>query len=219
MLKIEEIMTASAVIPVIVIEDIHKAIPLAQALVNGGLQVLEVTLRSDCALQAITEIKQAVPNAIVGAGTVITASDYSNAVAAGSEFLVSPGSTPALIDIAMDSEVPLLPGISTPSEAMTLLERGIHHMKFFPAQAAGGIPMLKSLAGPFPQLKFCPTGGINETLAPGYLALDNVLCIGGSWMLDKELIDNSDWAAIERKARVAASLSSHLVTNVMAQEF
>ncbi len=207
MLKIEEIMTISPVIPVIVIDDIRNAIPLAQALVNGGLRVLEVTLRSDCALEAISEIRKAVPGAIIGAGTVITASDYTNAVAAGSEFLVSPGSTVSLVDAAIHGDVPLLPGISTASEAMALLERGIRYLKFFPAQAAGGIPLLKSLAGPLPQLKFCPTGGISEAIAPGYLALDNVLCIGGSWMLDKALIDSGDWAGIEAKARAAASLS------------
>ena len=203
---IEQIMLTSPVIPVIVINDLDDAVPLAQALVNGGLKVLEVTLRTDLGLQAITKIKQAIPEAIVGAGTVITPTDVEKSVAAGAEFLVSPGCTGALIDAALDNSVPLLPGVATPSEAMTLLGRGIAHMKFFPAQAAGGIPMLKSIAGPLPQLKFCPTGGITEANAPDFLALANVLCVGGTWMLDKALIEARDWAGIEQKARAAAQL-------------
>lgn len=206
MYSIKEIMTTSSVIPVIVIEDIEDAVPLAQALVNGGLKVLEVTLRTDAGLEAISKIKQAVPDAIVGAGTVISLLDLSKAIDAGSEFLVSPGSTPALIDAALQQSVPWLPGVSGPSEAMRLLEQGLSHLKFFPAQAAGGIPMLKSIAGPLPQIKFCPTGGITEATAPDYLVLDNVLCIGGSWMLDSALIDTKDWSAIEAKARAAARL-------------
>jgi 2-dehydro-3-deoxyphosphogluconate aldolase/(4S)-4-hydroxy-2-oxoglutarate aldolase len=206
MYSIKEIMTTSSVIPVIVIEDIEDAVPLAQALVNGGLKVLEITLRTDAGLAAISKIKQAVPDAIVGAGTVVSLVDLSKALDAGSEFLVSPGSTPALIDAALQQSVPWLPGVSGPSEAMRLQEQGLSHLKFFPAQAAGGIPMLKSIAGPLPQIKFCPTGGINEATAPDYLALDNVLCIGGSWMLDSALIDAKDWSAIEAKARAAARL-------------
>lgn len=206
MLTIEQIMTTSPVIPVIVIEDINDAVPLATALVNAGLKVLEVTLRTDCGLEAIRLIKEQVPGAIVGAGTVITADDLHAAVAAGSEFLVSPGSTQGLIDAALSQSVPLLPGVASPSEAMNLLGQGIAHMKFFPAEAAGGIPMLKSFGGPLPQIKFCPTGGINLASAPAYLALSNVLCIGGTWMLDKALIAARDWSAIEAKAREAAQL-------------
>jgi 2-dehydro-3-deoxyphosphogluconate aldolase/(4S)-4-hydroxy-2-oxoglutarate aldolase len=199
-------MTACPVIPVIVIDDIEDAIPLAQALVNGGLKVLEITLRTEQGLEAIRRIKQAVPEAIVGAGTVLTAEDISAAVAAGSAFLVSPGCTAALIDAAQQQQVPLLPGIASPSEAMVLLEKGVCHMKFFPAEAAGGVAMLKSIAGPLPQIKFCPTGGITEAIAPNYLALKNVLCVGGSWMVDKVLLAEKDWAAIEAKARAAAQL-------------
>lgn len=206
MLTIEQIMKTSPVIPVIVIEDINDAVPLATALVNAGLKVLEVTLRTDSGLAAISLIKQQVPGAIVGAGTVITAADLKAAVEAGSEFLVSPGSTQGLIDAALSQSIPLLPGVASPSEAMNLLAQGIEHMKFFPAEAAGGIPMLKSIAGPLPQIKFCPTGGINLASAPDYLALDNVLCIGGTWMLDKTLIAAGDWPAIEAKARQAAQL-------------
>lgn len=204
--KIEAIMLTSPVIPVIVIDDIEDAVPLAQALVNGGLKVLEVTLRTELGLEAIRLIKQHVSGAIVGAGTVITVDELENAVAAGSEFLVSPGCTESLIDAALKGSVPLLPGVVTPSEAMSLLSKGVSHMKFFPAQAAGGIPMLKSIAGPLPQIKFCPTGGITEANAADFLALPNVLCVGGTWMLDKTLIANKDWAAIEKKAREAAQL-------------
>ena len=203
---IEEIMTTAPVIPVIVIEDIDDAVPLARALVDGGLKVLEVTLRTDAGLESISRIKHAVPDAIVGAGTVVSADDLSRAVDAGSEFLVSPGSTSSLIDVALAQSVPLLPGVASTSEAMSLLERGISHMKFFPAQAAGGIPMLKSIAGPLPQVKFCPTGGITEANAPDYLALQNVLCVGGTWMLDSALIDAKDWQAIEMRAQAAAQL-------------
>ena len=146
------------------------------------------------------------PDAIVGAGTVITPDDCLRSIAAGSEFIVSPGFTPALLDAAQQTSVPLLPGVATPSEAMVLLDRGITHMKFFPAQAAGGIPMLKSISGPLPQLKFCPTGGITEDNARDFLQLDNVLCVGGTWMLDKSLIARKDWSAIEGKSKVAASL-------------
>ncbi|ARN75108.1 bifunctional 4-hydroxy-2-oxoglutarate aldolase/2-dehydro-3-deoxy-phosphogluconate aldolase [Oceanicoccus sagamiensis] len=208
MKAIEQIMTSSPVIPVIVIEDINDAVPMAKALVAGGLSVLEVTLRTDCGLQAIANIKQEVAGAIVGAGTVITPQDVDKAVAAGAEFLVSPGSTPTLIDAALNTTIPLLPGVASPSEAMLLLEQGISHMKFFPAQAAGGIPMLKSIAGPLPQIKFCPTGGVSESNAPDFLALPNVLCVGGTWMLDAALVAARDWSAIEEKARNAAQLVS-----------
>ncbi|WP_339672158.1 bifunctional 4-hydroxy-2-oxoglutarate aldolase/2-dehydro-3-deoxy-phosphogluconate aldolase [Dasania marina] len=206
MYKLEEIMTASPVIPVIVIDDIDDAVPIANALVMGGLRVLEITLRTECALEAISLIKRMVPGAIVGAGTIITPEDLLNAVEVGSDFLVSPGSTTELIDAALAQNVPLLPGVSTPSEAMVLLARGMTHLKFFPAQAAGGIPMLKSIAGPLPQIKFCPTGGISEKNASDFLALPNVLCVGGTWMLDKTIIAAKDWSSIECKARAAVKL-------------
>lgn len=206
MSKIEKIMTASPVIPVIVINDIDDAVPMAKALVKGGLCVLEVTLRTECALEAITRIKQEVTGAIVGAGTVVSAEDVHRAVAAGAEFLVSPGHTDALIDAALSSEVPILPGVVTASEAMTLMEKGFRHLKFFPAEASGGLAVLKSLAGPLPQLKFCPTGGIDLAKAPEYLAQPNILCVGGSWMLNKGAVANKDWARVEQLAREAAAL-------------
>jgi len=206
MSKIEEIMTSSPVIPVIVINDLDDAVPMARALVNGGLKVLEVTLRTEFGLQAISKIKQEVAGAIVGAGTVISPKDAENSVAAGAEFLVSPGHTDELIDKAVELDVPFLPGVVTPSEAMGLLARGIRHLKFFPAEAAGGLDMLKSIGGPLPQLKFCPTGGINLAKAPKYLAEKNILCVGGTWMLDKEAIANKDWQKVEDLAREAAAL-------------
>lgn len=206
MLTIEKIMTTSPVIPVMVVEHIEDAVPMAKALVSGGLKVLEVTLRTACALEAINQIKASVPEAIVGAGTVVTPQDLAESVHAGSEFLVSPGCTPQLLDAALHQSVPLLPGVVTPSEAMGLLARGVSAMKFFPAEAAGGIAMLKSIAGPLPQIKFCPTGGINKASAPNYLALENVLCVGGSWMLDKALVNRRDWATIKQQALEAAQL-------------
>ena len=206
MQSIESIMTTSPVIPVIRVDNLDHAVPLAKALVKGGLKVLEVTLRTEWGLAAIAEIKEYVPEATVGAGTVIDAQNYANAVAAGAEFVVSPGCTAALAQAAQRYDVPMLPGIATPSEAMTLLEFGLQHLKFFPAQAAGGIPMLKSIAGPLPQLRFCPTGGVNPDNAADFLALENVLCVGGTWMLDQALIEAGDWSSIEARAKQAAAL-------------
>lgn len=209
MLSIDEIMNTSPVVPVIVIEKLEHAVPLAQALVNGGLRVLEITLRTPVALQAIADMKAAVPDAIVGAGTVINPSDLQAACEAGSEFLVSPGATPSLIDAALAQDVPLLPGVATPSEAMALYERGISRLKFFPAEAAGGVPMLKSIGGPLPQLKFCPTGGVNPANAKNYLALSNVACVGGSWMAPANLTAAEDWQQIESLAAEAAGILNH----------
>ncbi len=194
-------MNLSPVIPVIVITDPAVAVPLATALYQGGLKVLEVTLRTEHGLGAIKAMQKALPDAVVGAGTVNTAGDVTAAIEAGAQFLVSPGATETLVDVALSADVPFLPGIATPSEAMRLLERGITHMKFFPAEAAGGIPMLKSLYGPLSQICFCPTGGITPESAADYLALPNVACVGGSWMVPQHLIDAGDWSAIEALAR------------------
>ncbi len=201
------IMGLCPVIPVIVIEEPEQAVPLATALVRGGLSVLEVTLRTKHGLQAIKEIKQALPEAVVGAGTVVSAQNVSEARAAGACFLVSPGCTPTLLAAAQSEDIALLPGVNTPSEAMLLQERGLRYLKFFPAAAAGGVSMLKSILGPLPDLRFCPTGGISIDNAPDYLGLPNVLCVGGTWMLDKQAIGNKNWTEIERLARVASSLS------------
>jgi 2-dehydro-3-deoxyphosphogluconate aldolase/(4S)-4-hydroxy-2-oxoglutarate aldolase len=194
--------------PVMVIDRLEDAVPLAQALVNGGLTVLEITLRTECALDAITAIKANVPNAIVGAGTVNTPELLAAAVAAGADFLVSPGTSPSLVEKALSQDVPLLPGVCTPTEAMYLLERGISRMKFFPAEAAGGIDMLKSIYGPLPQIMFCPTGGINLAKASQYLALPNVACVGGSWIAPKNLVNEGRWDEITALAAEAAALAN-----------
>lgn len=201
------IMGLSPVIPVIVIDDPDQAVPLATALYRGGLKVLEVTLRTEYGLQAIADIGQALPDAVVGAGTVIAPDDVKNARQAGARFLVSPGCTPRLLASAQAEDIALLPGVNTPSEAMLLLEQGLRHLKFFPAEAAGGVAMLKSIAGPLPQLRFCPTGGINPQNAASYLDLPNVACVGGTWMLDKRAIAAGDWDTVERLSREAGGLS------------
>lgn len=204
--SIKEVMTTSPVMPVMVINNLEQAVPLARALVEGGLKVLEITLRTPVALDAIRRIKAEVPGAIVGAGTIINVKTLHAAIDAGAEFIVSPGVTDNLLDAALETSVPLLPGVITPSEVMRLLDKGITAMKFFPAEAAGGIPMLKSIGGPLPQVTFCPTGGVNPKNAPEYLALSNVACVGGSWMAPADLVDAGDWTEITRRAAVAAAL-------------
>ncbi|MBF6647438.1 bifunctional 4-hydroxy-2-oxoglutarate aldolase/2-dehydro-3-deoxy-phosphogluconate aldolase [Methylobacter sp. BlB1] len=204
--SIKDIMYTSPVVPVMVINKLEHAVPLAHALVEGGLKVLEITLRTPIALDAIKRIKAEVPGAIVGAGTVINVDTLQKAIDAGSEFIVSPGVTESLIDAAIKSSVPILPGVISPSEVMRLMEKGITEMKFFPAEAAGGIPMLKSIGGPLPQVTFCPTGGISLKNAADYLALSNVACIGGSWMAPADLVDKEDWDEIKRRATEAAAL-------------
>ncbi len=205
--SIKEIMNTSPVVPVMVINKLEHAVPLALALVEGGLKVLEITLRTPVAIDAIKRIKAEVPGAIVGAGTVINLATLKLAIDAGAEFLVSPGVTESLIDAALKTGVPILPGVISPSEVMRLLEKGVTEMKFFPAEAAGGIPMLKSIGGPLPQATFCPTGGISPNNAKDYLALPNVACVGGSWMAPADLVDAEDWAEITRRAAEAASLN------------
>ncbi|MCQ8182432.1 bifunctional 4-hydroxy-2-oxoglutarate aldolase/2-dehydro-3-deoxy-phosphogluconate aldolase [Methylomonas sp. SURF-1] len=204
--SIKEVMTTSPVMPVMVINKLENAVPLAKALVEGGLKVLEITLRTPVALDAIRQIKAEVPGAIVGAGTIINVQTLHHAIEAGAQFIVSPGVTDNLLDAALETSVPLLPGVITPSEVMRLLDKGITAMKFFPAEAAGGIPMLKSIGGPLPQVTFCPTGGVNPKNAPEYLALSNVACVGGSWMAPAELVDAGDWTEITRRAAAASAL-------------
>ncbi|MDQ0952889.1 2-dehydro-3-deoxyphosphogluconate aldolase/(4S)-4-hydroxy-2-oxoglutarate aldolase [Streptomyces phaeochromogenes] len=200
------VLELAPVVPVVVVDDVADAVPLARALVAGGLPAIEVTLRTPVALDAIRAIADGVPEAVVGAGTVISPEQVAQSVAAGARFLVSPGWTDALLDAMKASGVPFLPGVSTTSEVVALLERGVSDMKFFPAQAAGGTAYLKSLAGPLPQARFCPTGGIGPAVAPEYLALPNVLCVGGSWMLPPDAIAAGDWARVESLAREAARL-------------
>ncbi|QPK64955.1 bifunctional 4-hydroxy-2-oxoglutarate aldolase/2-dehydro-3-deoxy-phosphogluconate aldolase [Methylomonas sp. LL1] len=204
--SIKEVMTTSPVMPVMVINHIEHAVPLARALADGGLKVLEITLRTPVALECIRRIKAEVPDAIVGAGTIINTQTLHQAIDAGAQFIVSPGLTPSLLDAGLSCGVPLLPGVITPSEVMRLLEKGITAMKFFPAEAAGGIPMLKSIGGPLPQVTFCPTGGVNPKNAPEYLALANVACVGGSWMAPVDLVDAGNWTEITRRAAEATAL-------------
>ncbi|MFG2646669.1 bifunctional 4-hydroxy-2-oxoglutarate aldolase/2-dehydro-3-deoxy-phosphogluconate aldolase [Streptomyces sp. NPDC048436] len=200
------VLDLAPVVPVVVVEDLADAVPLARALVAGGLPAIEVTLRTPVALDAIRAIAAEVPDAVVGAGTVISAQGVAESVDAGARFLVSPGWTDTLLAAMKASGVPFLPGVSTTSEVVALLERGVHEMKFFPAEAAGGTAYLKSLGAPLPQARFCPTGGIGLASAPSYLALKNVGCVGGSWMLPADAIAAKDWGRIEALAREAASL-------------
>ncbi|MBR9653230.1 bifunctional 4-hydroxy-2-oxoglutarate aldolase/2-dehydro-3-deoxy-phosphogluconate aldolase [Thalassovita aquimarina] len=201
----ESLCHRAPVIPVLVVDDIDTAIPLAEALVEGGLPVLEVTLRTPVAMSVIREMSQ-VAGGIVGAGTVLTPEDAENAKAAGAQFAVSPGATNRLLDACEDIGLPLLPGAATASEAMALLERGYSTQKFFPAEAAGGAAMLKSLAAPLPQILFCPTGGISHANAHDYLVLPNVACVGGSWVAPKDLLRSGDWGRIAALAKEASRL-------------
>ena len=200
-----ELCKIAPVIPVLIIEDISSARGLGEALVAGGLPVLEVTLRTQCALQAISEMSK-IKGGIVGAGTLITYNDVKNAVDAGATFGVSPGATDNLIDACEEAGLPLLAGASSASEAMALLEKGYSVQKFFPAEAIGGAPALGSMAGPLPQITFCPTGGVTLENAKTYLTLPNTRCVGGSWIAPKALIDAGDWDQITQIARRAADL-------------
>ncbi|MFG3530807.1 bifunctional 4-hydroxy-2-oxoglutarate aldolase/2-dehydro-3-deoxy-phosphogluconate aldolase [Streptomyces sp. NPDC047917] len=200
------VLDLAPVVPVVVLEDAADAVPLARALVAGGLPAIEVTLRTAAALDAIRAIASEVPDAVVGAGTVISGRNVSDTVAAGARFLVSPGWTDRLLDAMKASGVPFLPGVSTTSEVVALLERGVTEMKFFPAEAAGGTAYLKALSAPLPQARFCPTGGISLASAPSYLALPNVGCVGGSWMVPADAVAAKDWARVERLASEAAAL-------------
>jgi 2-dehydro-3-deoxyphosphogluconate aldolase / (4S)-4-hydroxy-2-oxoglutarate aldolase len=200
------LLDLAPVIPVVVIDDVETAVPLARALVAGGLPAIEVTLRTPAAREAIARIAAEVPEATVGAGTVRTADDISASVAAGARFLVSPGTTPSLVEALEAGGVPFLPGAVTVSEAMALAERGIKELKFFPAEAAGGVTYLKSLGGPLPDVRFCPTGGIRVETAPDYLALPNVGCVGGTWLTPADALASGDWARVEKLAAEAAAL-------------
>ena len=204
--QIDAILLQAPVLPVIAIDRLEHAVPLAQALVAGGLKVLEVTLRSDIALRAIAEIVRAVPEAIVGAGTVLSGEQLSAVADAGARFAISPGATSRLLHAGQTGQIPLLPGIASASELMAGLELGYSRFKFFPAEAAGGVAMLKSLAGPFANVRFCPTGGIDPSNAARYLALKNVMTVGGSWMATATLQEQQDWAGITEIARACLAL-------------
>ncbi len=200
------IMKLAPVIPVLTVRDVADGVAQARALVAGGLPAIEVTLRTPAGLAAIAEIAKSVPGAHVGAGTIIEPEQIEAAVNAGAKFLVSPGTSPALAAAAAAAPIPFLPGIATPSEAMTLRALGFRALKLFPSEAVGGARLLSSLFAPIPDLVFCPTGGIDAAKAPSYLALPNVLCVGGSWMLPKSALEAGDYGRIEEIARAAAAL-------------
>jgi 2-dehydro-3-deoxyphosphogluconate aldolase/(4S)-4-hydroxy-2-oxoglutarate aldolase len=201
-----EIMRISPVIPVIAIDDIEHAVPLAKALVAGGIRVLEVTLRTRHGLPAIRAIAEQVPDAIIGVGTLTQPGEFAAARDAGAVFGVSPGLTPALVQAAKSSGLPLLPGVMSPSEAMTARDAGFYQLKLFPAVPAGGVGMLDAIAGPLPDLMFCPTGGISQLTASQFLACKNVACVGGSWLTPKEALEAGDWMRITGLARAASAL-------------
>lgn len=205
-MRIEDIMDAASVIPVLEVERLADAAPLARALAAGGLRVVELTLRTACALDAMAEMKRAAPSLLVGMGTIRTGADVERSLAAGADFLVSPGTTPELL--AAMRAGPALLGVATAGEAMAAADAGYRVLKFFPAEPSGGIAWLKSLAGPLPDIRFCPTGGIGADRAADYLKLSNVLCVGGSWIAATSMISAGDWRAIENNARRAAALKS-----------
>ncbi|HET8818206.1 MAG TPA: bifunctional 4-hydroxy-2-oxoglutarate aldolase/2-dehydro-3-deoxy-phosphogluconate aldolase [Xanthomonadaceae bacterium] len=204
--ELDAILRRAPVLPVLTIERLDDAVPLARALVEGGLPVLEVTLRTSIALEAIARIALEVPDAVVGAGTILRPLDLEQVAEAGADFAISPGATDALYAAARTTAIPFLPAIATASELMRGLERGHRRFKFFPAAAMGGPTALKAFAGPFPQVRFCPTGGIDADSAPGYLALGNVLTVGGAWTVPADALAARDWDRIAQLAREAAAL-------------
>jgi 2-dehydro-3-deoxyphosphogluconate aldolase/(4S)-4-hydroxy-2-oxoglutarate aldolase len=204
--ELSGLFALAPVIAVVVIEDAKQAVPLARALLEGGVHGIEITLRTKAALEAIRAIAQELPQAVVGSGTVLTPEDFAASEKAGARFAVSPGCTPRLLAAAADSALPYLPAAATASEVMLLLERGYRHQKFFPAAAAGGVAALRSLAGPLPAVRFCATGGISAETAPSYLALPNVPCVGGSWLTPASSLASGDWPAVAQLAREACRL-------------
>lgn len=206
--KLLALLKGQPVIPVLKIDDAAKAAPLARALAKGGLPAIEITLRTEGALEAIRRASAEVPEAVVGAGTILNATQFEEAEQAGARFIVSPGASRGVVEAARDSAVPLLPGAITPSEMMAALEEGIDVLKFFPAEQAGGVAFLKSLASPFAGLSFCPTGGVSPKNAADYLSLPNVICVGGSWVAPDDAVKAGDWDRIEALAREAAGLAN-----------
>ncbi len=201
-----DLLAVAPVVPVVVVTDVDTAVPLARALARGGIGIIEITLRTEHGLAAIERVAAEVPEIVTGAGTVTTPAQVDAVRRAGAQFIVTPGSPPRLLDAALDSGVPLLAGASTMTEMLTLAERGLTAMKFFPAEASGGRAYLSAVAGPLPQLRFCPTGGISPTNAGDYLALANVGCVGGSWLTPADAVAAGDWDRIQALARLAAAL-------------
>jgi 2-dehydro-3-deoxyphosphogluconate aldolase/(4S)-4-hydroxy-2-oxoglutarate aldolase len=204
-----DLMNRGRVIPVVVLDRAADAVPLARALLDGGVDTMEITLRTPAALEAIAAVAEQVPDMAVGAGTIIRPEHMRQAVAAGATFLVSPGCSPSLLAAMVEQSVPILPGAVTASEVLTLLEHGIAEMKFFPAAPAGGVPALRALAGPLPEVTFCPTGGIDRVASEDYLALPNVACVGGSWLTPSHLIASHDWGAISARAAETIHKPAH----------
>lgn len=205
MLTAEDVLgRAHPVMPVMVIDTIEQALPMASALKAGGISVFEITLRSDCAIAAIELIKKEMPDCLVGAGTVINVEQLRQVHQAGADFVISPGATPELLSAARDQNIVLMPGVSSASDVMQALAYGYRVQKLFPAEVVGGVAMLKSLSGPFPQVSFCPTGGISPDNYQDYLALSNVQCVGGSWIVPKPAVESGDWAEITRLAKETA---------------
>ncbi|WP_291842052.1 bifunctional 4-hydroxy-2-oxoglutarate aldolase/2-dehydro-3-deoxy-phosphogluconate aldolase [Maricaulis sp.] len=202
----EALVRAASVIPVLTVGDVDKAAPLARALKAGGLRVIEMTMRTPAALDVLTAMKVAEPDLIIGMGTIRTPQQVGDAMAAGADFLVSPGLSPELIPALLASGLPVLPGVATAGEAMSAVEAGFDVLKFFPAEQAGGRPYLKSIAGPLPDIRFCPTGSITREMAPDYLALPNVVCVGGSWIATGAMIEAGDWDTITANAAAAAAM-------------
>jgi len=206
--KLLSILKLQPVVPVLIVDDAKSAVPLARALVAGGLKAIEITMRTPAALEAVRAVAAEVEGAEVGAGTILNVAHWEAAVAAGSKFIVSPGTTQELLDAAADSDVPLLPGAATASEVMALREEGYQVLKFFPAEQAGGAAYLKALSSPLAGTLFCPTGGISLKNAHDYLSLPNVICVGGSWVAPKERVAAGDWAGITKLAAEAAALKA-----------
>ena len=215
---LQPILSAAPVVPVLTVGDAETAVKLARALVKGGLPAIEITLRTNAALDAVKAVAAEVEGALAGVGTVLNAAQLRQAEAAGATFAVSPGASPGLLDAAADSAVPFLPGAATASEAMALMERGYDILKFFPAGPAGGIAYLKALAAPLPGIRFCPTGGISLQNAVDYLKLANVICVGGSWVAPQEAIAAGNWQLIEQLARQAAGLKPGPETEHVSSE-
>ena len=207
--ELDSICLKAEVIPVLTIERIEDAVPLGRALIEGGLPVLEITLRTDCALEAIRRMREALPGASIGAGTVLTTAQYRQAEQAGVDFVVTPGATDALYRYGVSSPVPMLPGVATVSELMNGWQYGYRRFKFFPAEASGGAAAIKAFGAPIPEARFCPTGGITPDNAEDYLKLPNVMCVGGSWLTPKKLIEAEDWDGIRQLAREVAERFHH----------
>lgn len=207
-ITLETLVCAASVIPVLTVGDVEKAAPLARALKAGGLSVLEMTMRTPAALEVLAEMKRAEPDMIIGMGTIRTPEQVADAMAAGADFLVSPGLSPQLVPALLGSGLPVLPGVATAGEAMSAVEAGFEVLKFFPAEQAGGRPYLKSIAGPLPDIRFCPTGSITREMAPDYLALPNVVCVGGSWIATGAMIEANDWEMITANAAAAAAMKT-----------